>query len=119
MNLQLETMETVVPRQQPVKTSRFCRPFNWSQGDLNDSTYKAFCKFAGHVLDQHSTAARGVLREVAHLIECAGDSVKKDKLIEQFFRARLPSLPSSVQRRVWARWNLSKPGANGPNPNPS
>jgi hypothetical protein len=77
-------METLDPRQQPVKTSRFCRPLNWATGSLNDSTYKAFCRFAGHVLDQHSTAARGVLREVACLIEAAGDSVKKDKLIEQF-----------------------------------
>jgi hypothetical protein len=74
-------MKTLDPQQRLGKLSRFCGPFDWSRGSLNDSTYRAFCKFAVHLFNQHSPS---VLEEVARLIERAGDSVKPDKLIEQF-----------------------------------
>ena len=64
--------------------SRFCQPLDWTKGNLDSSTYLAFCKFAGHVLNHHSGEAGSVLREVARLIKRAGDSVKTGKLIDQF-----------------------------------
>ena len=74
-------MKTVNPEEQLGKLSRFCEPFNWTKGNLDHSTYRAFCKFARHLFNLHSPS---VLEEVARLIERTGDSVKKDKLIEQF-----------------------------------
>jgi hypothetical protein len=80
-------VETVNPQERLGKLSRFCEPFDWSKGSLNGSTYRAFCKFARYVFNQHSATASSVLQEVARLIERAGDPVKKDKLIDQFSKA--------------------------------
>jgi hypothetical protein len=79
-------METVDSQQQRVKSasSRFCQPFCWEKGHLNDSSYKASCKFAGELLDQHSWEVESVLRDVAGLIERAGDTADPGKLIQQF-----------------------------------
>jgi hypothetical protein len=74
----------LIDRGIPLTLSRYCRDFSWTSGNLNNSTYRAFCKFAGHVFNQHSRAADNLLREVARLITQAGDSVKAGKLIEQF-----------------------------------
>ena len=75
-------METINPQERLGKLSRFCEPYKWTKGNLHGSTYRAFCKFARHVLN--SGSASSFLREVARLIERAGDSAKPDKLIDQF-----------------------------------
>jgi len=77
-------MKSLSPKPSLVKKSRFCQPFDWSNGSLNDSTYQAFCKFARFVLDQHGPQASDVLREVARLIQKAGGAANKEKLIQQF-----------------------------------
>jgi hypothetical protein len=66
----------------PVKPrSPFCAGLEWTQGNLNDSSYQAFCKCAGSLFNAHPPH---VISEVAALTEAAGDTVKKDKLVEQF-----------------------------------
>ena len=77
-------MQTADSQERLGKLSRFCEPYNWAKGSLDHSTYRAFCKFAHRLFNRHPPS---VLEEVARLIERAGDSVKPDKLIEQFSRA--------------------------------
>jgi hypothetical protein len=72
------------PAGYPQVLSPYCHGLSWVPGNLNDSTYRAFCKFAGHLFNHHSSDADHLLREVARLISRAGDSVKTGKLIEQF-----------------------------------
>ena len=62
--------------------SPYTAPFEWTRGKLNASSFRAFCKFAGKVFDCYPPSA--VLKEVAALIEAAGDSPDKGKLVEQF-----------------------------------
>jgi hypothetical protein len=64
--------------------SRFCRPFCWEKGQLNDSSYRAFCSFAGHLLNQHASETDSILAEIAGRIESAGDTADPGKLIQQF-----------------------------------
>jgi hypothetical protein len=81
-------MKILSAQQQLVKRSRFCQPFDWSRGSLNDSTYRAFCKFAGHVFNvRQSRDASRLLGEVIALIKEAGDSAKPEKLVDQFGQA--------------------------------
>ena len=58
---------------------------DWTKGHLNDSSYRALCSLAGHVLNQHGEAGASVLlQEIAGRIESAGDTVDADKLVQQF-----------------------------------
>jgi hypothetical protein len=64
--------------------SPYTAPFEWAKGKLNDSSYQAFCKYAGKLLDAHPPT---VLKEVAGLISAAGDTPSASKLVEQFTSA--------------------------------
>jgi hypothetical protein len=69
----------------PGHLSPHCAGLEWTQGSLNDSSYRAFTKFGGKLFNAHPPSA--VLKEVAALIEAAGDTPDKGKLIEQFASA--------------------------------
>ena len=56
---------------------------NWAKGHLNDSAYKAFCRFAGRLLGLHAQELACAVREVAGRIEGAGDTVDAGKLVGQ------------------------------------
>jgi hypothetical protein len=57
---------------------------DWSRGSLNNSTYRAMCRLAAHILDQHAGEGASVLKETAYLIEQAGDTPDPAKLAQQF-----------------------------------
>ncbi len=77
-------MMTTERRSKRENTSRspYCAGLEWSQGSLNDSSYRAFCKFAGKLFDCHPPSV--LLKEVAALIEAAGDAPDQGKLVGQF-----------------------------------
>ena len=62
--------------------SPHCAGLKWEPGHLNDSSYRAFAKFAAKLLNAYPPSS--VLKEVAGLIEAAGDTLDKAKLIKQF-----------------------------------
>jgi hypothetical protein len=106
------------PPANTVKLSRFCESFVWEKGNLNDSTYRAFCKFAGHVFNGHqSREASRLLSEVVALIKGAGDSVKPDKLIEQFAQAFAYVATQRAATRLGMCHHL-KTGGKWPEPEP-
>ena len=101
-----------------VKLSRFCESFAWEKGNLNDSTYRAFCKFAGYVFNVRSSReANHLLSEVVALIKGAGDSVKPDKLIEQFSQA-FAYVATQRAATSLGMCHLLKTGGKWPQPEP-
>ena len=53
----------------------------WERGSLNDSSFRALCKFAARAID--TIALRKVLEEISARIHAAGDHAQPRKLADQ------------------------------------
>ena len=90
----------------------------WERGSLNDSSFRALCKFAARAID--AVALREVLAEISARIHGAGDHAQPRKLIDQTrdaftFVARQRALEilcgreSSEARAQTSKWPQPEP----------